>query len=293
MKLRKNNHFGPSALALTLVALTLCLSVGLAAAYSSGPPNGRTDAPGEGNCTGCHSNFPLNSGSGTLGVSGLSALYDADQDYDLVVSLDDPDASRWGFEFTIIGDDGEEIGSLMSLDNQTQTSSTATRTYAKQTSIGTQIGTTDGVTWTVRWTAPAAGSGDATIYLAGNAANGNFSTSGDYIYTTSQTWAENSVSAAPMPMLAGAELKPNFPNPFNPRTTIAYELASTKSVRVTIYSLSGRLVRTLVDGTRDEGRHEVQWDGLDNHGLATPSGTYFYRLQAGGVDQTRSMVLVR
>ncbi len=107
MKIQKNNHFGSSAAALTLIALILCLSVGIAAAFSSGPPNGRTDAPGEGNCTGCHSTFPLNSGSGTLAVSGVGASYNADQDYDLLVSLDDPDASRWGFEFTVIGDDGE------------------------------------------------------------------------------------------------------------------------------------------------------------------------------------------
>ncbi len=223
----------------------------------------------------------------------MKSRYSAGESYDLVVSLEDPSASRWGFEFTILGDDNEEIGALTNLGSFTQISSTATRSYAKQTSSGSRNGTTGGVTWNVRWTAPAADSGDATIYLVGNAANGNFSTSGDRIYAISETWSENNVSSTPLPVLAGAELKPNFPNPFNPRTTLAFELAETKSVRLSIYSLSGRLVRTLVDGTRSEGRHEVQWDGLDSHGLSTPSGTYFYRLQAGGVDQTRSMVLVR
>ena len=228
-----------------------------------------------------------------LSIAGVGGTYNAGESYDLVVSLEDPEASRWGFEFTVLGDNDEEIGSLTNLNNLTQLSSTATRTYAKQTSAGTLNGTTDGVDWTVRWTAPAAGSGDATIYVAGNAANGNFSTSGDYIYAISETWAENNLSPAPLPVLAGAELKNNYPNPFNPRTTIAFELAETKAVRLSIYSLSGRLVRTLVDGTRGQGLNEVQWDGMDSHGMATPSGTYFYRLQAGGVDQTRSMVLVR
>ena len=276
-----------------MVVLLLSINVGLAQAYSSSPPNGRTNAPGEGNCTACHSTFPLNSGSGSMSVSGIGGTYEPGQVYDLEIQFDDPAASRWGFELTIIGDDGMALGSVASMDGQTQTSSTATRDYVKQTSAGTLNGTTGAVTWSFRWTAPAAESGDATIYMVGNAANGNFSTSGDRIYAVNTTWSENSLSAAPLPGFAVANLEPNFPNPFNPRTTIAYELKETQSVRLSIYSLDGRLVKYLEDGLRSEGRHEVHWNGLNSRGMAVPSGTYFYRLQAGSVDQTRSMVLVR
>jgi FlgD Ig-like domain len=270
----------------------LSLAAGMAQAWSGGPPNGRTNAPGETTCTACHSTFPLNSGTGSLSVSGVSESYVPNQPYDLIVQLQDPDASRWGFEFTVIDDDGVEIGSLASLDANTQIGATATRSYGKQTSAGTQIGTTGAATWTMRWTAPDAGSGPAYFYLAGNAANGNFSSSGDRIYTISETWTENTISPVPSHSMV-AELKANYPNPFNPRTTIAFELASSQSVRLSVYSLDGRLVRHLADGVRGEGSHEVLWDGLDNRGSAVPSGTYFYRLQAGSVDQTRSMVLVR
>ncbi len=278
---------------LILTTLLLVLNVGLAWSYSSSPPNGRTNAPGESNCTACHSSFGLNSGSGTLAVAGLSEVYEPGMTYDLIVSLDDPVASRWGFEFTILGESDQEIGTMVSLDGRTQVSSTATRSYAKQTLSGTQNGLSGGVTWNIRWTAPAAGTGAATIYLVGNAANGNFSTSGDRIYAISETWAENSISATLVPALATADLKPNFPNPFNPRTTIVYELAKPQSVRLSIYALDGKLVRLLEDGFRAEGRYELVWNGLNQGGRAVPSGTYFYRLQTRGGDLTRSMVLVR
>lgn len=293
MNIRQQRKLGKTWIVLTSLALIMSLSVGLAMAYSSAPPNARTNAPGEGNCTGCHSSFPLNSGLGTLAVSGVGGSYEAGQMYDLEVSLDDPDASRWGFELTIIGEDGLAIGTVGNLNGHTQISTTATRDYVKQTSAGTQNGVTGGVTWPVRWTAPEAGSGDATIYMTGNAANGNFSTSGDRIYAISETWTESSLSAAPAPAFASAQLQPNFPNPFNPRTTIAYELKASQSVRLSVYSLDGRLIKHLEDGMRSEGQHEVNWNGLDSRGMAVPSGTYFYRLQAGSVDQTRSMVLVR
>ncbi len=286
-------NLGKSWPVATCLILVLSLNVSLAMAYSSGPPNGRTNAPDEGNCTACHSSFPLNSGMGSLSVSGLTGSYEANQTYDLVVSLADPEASRWGFEFTVIDDEGLAIGSVASLDANTQVTSTATRDYAKHTTVGTQSGTPDGVSWTMRWTAPAAGAGDASIYIAANAANGNGNTSGDLIYAISETWTESSVSSAPAPAFAAAQLQPNFPNPFNPRTTITYELKQSLSVRLSVYSLDGRLVTQLEDGLRSEGQHQVNWNGLDARGMAVPSGTYFYRLQAGSVDQTRSMVLVR
>ena len=212
MSIQQHKNTNKTILILLTMVLLLTMSTGMALAYSGGPPNGRTNAPGEGNCTGCHSSFPLNSGSGLLSISGLSGAYDAGQSYDLIVSLEDPSAQRWGFEFTIIGDNGQEIGSLTSLDSHTQTSASGSKAYAKQTSQGSQNGTTTGVTWTVRWTAPASGAGNASIYMTGAAANGNFSTSGDRIYAISETWTESDVSAVSLPLLAAAELKPNYPN---------------------------------------------------------------------------------
>lgn len=80
----------------------------------------------------------------------------------------------------------------------------------------------------------------------------------------------------------------NYPNPFNPLTTIAYSLPANARVQLQVYNVRGQLVRTLVDGTQDAGRHEVAFDGT---GLS--SGTYFYRLVAGDKVETRQMTLVK
>jgi len=284
------NRFLAGAL-VTVLMMTVAVSSVLA--WSSGPPDGRTGAPGESTCVACHDDFALNSGTGTLTVSGIGATYEPGQVYDLAVSLADPDASRWGFEFTMLNGAGVSVGALESIDANTQTSTAGDRVYGKQTSTGTQLGTTEQAGWTMRWTAPGAGTGDVSIYLAGNAANGDFTNDDDRIYAISQAFAENDISAAPLPAVAAARLLPNYPNPFNPRTTISYELSSEQPVRLVVYAIDGKQVRTLEQGVRSEGTHEVVWDGMDDQGRGVPSGTYVTRLETGRTALSRTMVLVR
>jgi hypothetical protein len=83
------------------------------------------------------------------------------------------------------------------------------------------------------------------------------------------------------------------PNPFNPATTIAFELASPGEVSITVYDVSGRMIRSLVDAYLPAGMHEVTWNGQDGSGTAVASGVYFYRLVAGEIMETRKMVLLR
>jgi hypothetical protein len=84
-----------------------------------------------------------------------------------------------------------------------------------------------------------------------------------------------------------------LPNPFNPVTTIMYELASAGYVNISVYDISGRLVRNLVDRHVEAGRHEIVWNSLDGSGNAAASGIYFYRLTAPRFVETRKMVLLR
>lgn len=277
-------------LLITMLALTCATS---ALAFSSGPPDGRTGAPGETTCTDCHTTFPLNSGMGGVNVAGVPAAWQPLTIYDLVVTVDDPDAQRWGFEFTVLDVDGNSTGTLALLDANAQLSTAGNRTYAKHTSVGTQLGTTGSGSWTVRWTAPAAGVGDITIYMAGNGADGNFENTGDRIYNSSATWNESPVSAVGVPLASVVDLKAAYPNPFNPRTSIAYDLAKDARVRLEIYALDGSLVRRLVDRYEGAGLHEVMWDGMNEQGRGASSGVYLYRIIADGVVASRRMTLVR
>ncbi len=84
-----------------------------------------------------------------------------------------------------------------------------------------------------------------------------------------------------------------YPNPFNPQVKIAFSLARRAHVSLTIVDLAGRLIRELYVGGLDAGPQEFTWNGVDRHGRALPSGTYFYRVVAEGQSQVGKLTLVR
>jgi len=88
-------------------------------------------------------------------------------------------------------------------------------------------------------------------------------------------------------------LHANYPNPFNPMTTIAFDLAASGRVRIDVFSIDGRRVRTLVDEDFGPGRHSAVFDGRDQTGRQVASGTYLYVMQGPGISQTRRMLLVK
>ena len=139
-------------------------------AYSTGPIDGRTGAPGELTCyDGCHNSFPLNSGDGSLTITGPD-FYVGGQTYTITVEIEDPGQMRWGFEATPLTQ-----GTVTITDpTNTQSSSSGGKTYVKHTSTGTHAGTPNGpVSWSFDWTAPIDPPSTITFYVAGNAANSN------------------------------------------------------------------------------------------------------------------------
>ena len=101
-------------------------------------------------------------------------------------------------------------------------------------------------------------------------------------------------TAAPDLPLAMPALYPCYPNPFNPVTTISYDLPESGTVHLGVYDVAGRLVKSLVDGEAvAAGRHEVQWDGRDKAGRVVSAGIYLCQLDTGGYSETRRMALVK
>ncbi|MFO7655376.1 MAG: M1 family aminopeptidase [Candidatus Krumholzibacteriia bacterium] len=92
---------------------------------------------------------------------------------------------------------------------------------------------------------------------------------------------------------ATARLLPAHPNPFNPRTTLGFDLSMPGPVRLDLFDLRGRRVRTLVDGDRPAGRTLVEWDGRGRTGEELSSGTYLARLTTAAGMQTRKLTLAR
>ena len=90
----------------------------------------------------------------------------------------------------------------------------------------------------------------------------------------------------------GFELGANYPNPFNPSTMIPYQLPVSMHVRLEVYNLLGQRVATLVNGEQPAGFHTASWDATDAAGQAVGAGVYLYRLSGGGVQATRSMLLI-
>jgi len=88
-------------------------------------------------------------------------------------------------------------------------------------------------------------------------------------------------------------LSQNHPNPFNPETSIGYTIGASSLVKLDIYNVSGQLVRTLVDGYQEQGRHTAVWDGRDESGKKVSAGVYLYRLRAGGFIETKKMMLLQ
>ncbi len=101
------------------------------------------------------------------------------------------------------------------------------------------------------------------------------------------------VAAVPGRASVEPVLYPCSPNPFNPQTTLRFELPSAGPVRLAVYDVAGHLVRTLVDERRDAGTYEANWDGRDAAGAEVGSGVYLARLESAGVVRVTRMGLLR
>lgn len=148
-----------------------------------------------------------------------------------------------------------------------------------------------------------AGTGlDTTVVLLDTLADQTFNVRVPRLPTTGQldpnNWILKTATLGPVGVsdLAQAalsfKLENNYPNPFNPVTSIKYRLQNTGSVRLIIYDVLGRQVRALVDDVQAAGWHLIVWDGMNDTRQGVTSGTYFYRIENNGNVDTRKMILL-
>ena len=165
------------------------------------PPDEKTGAPNEGTCADCHAGNALNTSGGSLMLT-IPETYEPNEVYTIIVELSRAGQSKWGFEMTALGANGARAGSFTADDAaNTQLTETNNKQYIQHTTAGTATGTNDAHSWEFKWTAPDADVGPITFYTAGNAANGDGGTTGDYIYTT------QSELIPPIPVVAGVSLE--------------------------------------------------------------------------------------
>jgi hypothetical protein len=85
----------------------------------------------------------------------------------------------------------------------------------------------------------------------------------------------------------------NFPNPFNPVTTLRYTVPEQELVNISVYDMRGNLVKKMVNTSQSPGIKTVRWDATDSQGNTVSAGVYLYKIQAGTFSQTKKMILLK
>ena len=244
-----------------------------ARASAFGPSASHTGAPLEDNCASCHSGTPVNTGGGSVSISGVPANYLPGQQYPVTVTTAQSDGVVFGFQMTAIDSLGREVGDYVIPPMTPDRMQTITglvggnvRRYIEHTSDGitpTQFGTNS---WTFNWTAPASRVGKISFYAAGNAANSDGSPGGDKIYTTSRA------------TLSGSAIS-NFDTDgrsdvsvWRPSTGTWYSLGSSGTYQVAVFGVSGDKITP----------GDYDGDGRTDYSVWRPSTGVWYINKSGG-----------
>ncbi len=94
-------------------------------------------------------------------------------------------------------------------------------------------------------------------------------------------------------VIAKTELLNNYPNPFNPKTNIAFSIKEAGYTTLEVYNMKGQLMKTLVNEVKENGNYTVTWNGKDNSGKNVSSGVYFYKMETGKYVSTKKMILMK
>jgi hypothetical protein len=184
---------------MTLAAAVLAATMRMAVshAYAEGAPPGFSGGFKEESCHACHFHEQLNSGGGRVTIEGVPASFEAGQRYTLTVTLTRAGMKRAGFQLaTRFKDGGAQAGTLAPGAGEGERVAVESQTgvqYAGQRKSGSSVGAADATRWTIEWIAPDRG-GPVIVQVSANAADGNESADGDFVYTAA---SESAPSSAP------------------------------------------------------------------------------------------------
>lgn len=221
---------------------------------SGGSPGGKTGAPGEGNCTGCHAGSTLDGTSENVLIvtSGGNVVTDyipgATHQVSLTMSSNPP---KKGFQAIVLDSNNDMMGDF-NAGSGTSISSQGSKKYANHTSSSNTNATT---TWTWDWIAPASAVGPATFYVASNSANGNGNTSGDAIYLSQHSLG------APFGDIEEHELISNFMlnySSLDRKLNLSFGSIKTGKLFMNIVDLNGKSVYSSNLGFSNIGQNDIK-----------------------------------
>ena len=251
---------------------------------ASGPPVGyANNYPSFQNCTVCHSGN-VNSGNGSIEFSGLPIYYTPGQVYQIEVVVEGTNSRGYGFQAT--SQAGNIAVGSFALNNNSNYAE-INGNYIQQDSRNPSG------SWVFDWVAPSTDVGEITFSGSGLATGGSSSTSGDNAYTQGVSIPSQSLFVDSDLNIKHFSLHNNYPNPFNPLTTIQYEIKNKSYVELYIHDVFGNKIINLVKEVQSSGMRSIQWDANNFLGKPVASGTYFYTMKSNGLSQTKSMILLK
>lgn len=222
---------------------TICITDFTSTAHSNagGAPMAKTGSPGDGaNCTGCHAGTASSGGTITSNVPLTG--YIPGTTYTITATITVSGINKYGFEVSPQGTTSAQKGTLVVTDAVNTKLLGTTGKYITHKTAGTAG--TGTKTWTFDWIAPTAGSGNAIIYGAFVAANGNGTNSGDQVFLTSLLIQEN-LSAGIMDIVNNADSWNVYPNPSTDKITIESLDTNAEMKSLEMYDITGKLIKSI------------------------------------------------
>lgn len=263
------------------ILVTIVMFVFTAIGYAHTTYTGYSGAPGsKGSCaSSCHG-----TSGGTIEISGFPSEYVPGQTYSVSISHNGGTSIRQFNGSCRIGTGSENAGTIEAGTN------TATYNTSGETN-GIHLSSSSLNSATFSWTAPSDGTGDVTLYIAGH--QGSSSGANTELTMVSLEIATAVGEDGSQAIPDEYKLNDNFPNPFNPTTSIEFDLPRNSHVTIEIFNLLGRKVTQLADEEYPAGSHRVIWNGMSSDGQMVSTGIYFYRIVAGDFIDTKKMLLLK